>query len=67
MTQEHKVVEENTLHVNKKESVLFLLAGKAVDTAQKWNLLFALVFSKMCFKHKIKADMKEALICMASI
>lgn len=35
MTQEHKILGENTLHVNNKELVIFLLAGKPADTAQK--------------------------------
>lgn len=59
MTQEHKAVEENTLHVNGKESVIFLVAGKVADTAQKVEIYFLPWFSaKMCFKHMIKANIK---------
>lgn len=59
MTQEHKAVEENSLHVNGKESVIFLLAGKVTDTAQKVEIYFLPWFlAKMRFKHVIKANIK---------
>lgn len=63
MTQEHKVIEENTLCVlyNNKESIIFLLAGKAADTAQKVEIYF---FLNLGFKQNViyKANIKQVMI-----